>query len=707
VAATFAVAAINASVPARASAAFNAPTLLSGTQQSEFGGAAAPAISEDGRYVAFQGSIGNISGVFERDLNTGEIRAVATSYAEKGALAAPSAELSAPDAAGPSVSADGQYVAFTTTADLNPAEEPSVDSSCPEVYVRNMDEPTASSSYTLAAAGVIFEPERGVTESPCRVSFAGAQAAPGVALSANGRSVVFTVLSPSNLEEGTTTPPSQVVLGNLEAHTTTLVSVTPEGHATPGGGAYPSAYSETEMPHQPIENGSNVSEAGAYEDQVTASSAAIDAQGNTVAWLGTNVNSQVPEASGSATEVEPLWRRVGSPSATTKRLLGAAGLDFSYFPNQLELDEPVRSGALVSTKNSTEFVPPVLSANGDTVAVLANAPPPAEVKSAELSSRSEAPASDAYVVHVEESTALPVVTPITTTPSYDAEPQAVGDVTDLAISPNGTHLAFETDRTQIVSPSLTLLSYPLPYTRTFQTYDANLALGTLQQVVGPVFDGPAPNGSGGLLSFSASGQTLAFSSNATDLFYGDAVANTEVYTVQEVASSEEVVSPLLPAPPAAVLPAPDWLLSVTADAQPNGEVLLDAQVPGAGRLGVSATAQLPRGTVAGVSRKRPHVSRHSAAAATSRSTKRPNRAPTVTLVSPLVSQAATLAGGPTELELHVHVKAPFDRLIARKTGLYAIVRVTFAAPGHPTLAQEVPVTFRRVVHARDKQAKRS
>ncbi len=95
------------------------------TQQAEY--AHDPAISGNGRYVAFDGSIGGVTGVWRRDLQTGALEQVAGGDAEL-----------------PSISAGGQYVSFTTNEglslpevsqgkpDASPHQEPV------NVYVRDM-----------------------------------------------------------------------------------------------------------------------------------------------------------------------------------------------------------------------------------------------------------------------------------------------------------------------------------------------------------------------------------------------------------------------------------------------------------------------------------------------------------------------------------------------------------------------------------------
>jgi hypothetical protein len=709
-----------------ADADFTPAALLSGTPNVQFTEAKAPALATEAPYAVFQGVVGGVEGVFRRNLETGQIQPVATSYAGKTAeFGAPAPAFSTPEAASPSVSANGQYVAFTTIQDLEPQElpdgpgEPSADQGCPEVYVRDMQaqpapEPALEAmrehpAYKLASAGFDYEDAPGASGPVCPrpphqgFAIAGAQAAPAVALSANGQQVAFTVLSWSNLDEGQLTPPSQVAVHNFETGATTLVSVTPEGKATPNGGAYPSTYSEAENTHEiGGEGGFPVESQGSFGDEYTGSSAAISADGSTVAWLGTNITEQVPGSptTGGGSEVEPLWRRIANgASATTERLLGAAGLDFGYF--QWEEGKPVELGALVSPSVFPEFIPPVLSKDGRTVAVLANAPPTAGVESARLSSEANEPSSNVYVVHIPAETETPVVTPLTVISNYAAPQAAVGNVIDLAISAEGTRVAFETMRTQFDSPPVALVSPPNSYTHLFETYVANLALGTLQRVTN-TYDGAEPNGSASLLSFSGDEQTLAFASRATNLFFGDAIDASEVYLANEEAGSTEVAPTVLQAPPPGTAPGPDWLLSATAAAEANGEVTVYAQVPGAGSLAAVARAQIPPPSAVVEGRhKRSHASpaaRPRGVVAVHRRGRRQQRPPAAggvggTAPTSTVALAGATAVQPTELELHLRVEAPFATLVDRATGLYAIVNVTFTAPGRPALSQQIPVTF--------------
>jgi hypothetical protein len=720
--------------PASAGAGFTQPELLSGTQRIQFDSADAPAVSENGRYVVFQGSLAGVPGIYRRDLQSGAVEEVAGGDPAQPAKPCDSEvdPLDACDAAAPSVSENGRYVAFTTTADLQPEGaqgtpegEPVQDKGCPEVYVRDMGPegeplpPGAPGAFTLAAA--LDGSNRGIAFAGCpevngSFAVAGAQAAPAVAISADGRHVVFTVLSTSNLTRGSgcplsealaqcppQTPASQVAVRDLDSETTTLVTSTPQGEATPGGGAFPSAESETLVQQATAQPRSFVGE------QLTGSTAAISADASTVAWLGTNVPLQVPSAtdvqeqglynagrhqSPLGFEAEPLWRRIADGAgAVTERLLAGAGLDFYMNIGQAESGF-VYDGSFVAVQ-SPLFVPPVLSEHGDTVALIANAPTPAGAEEFFLYRPHSAPDTDAYVVHVEGPASVPQVTALTATPSYSATQAATQSIYDIAISPDGTRAAFDTARTQFALPALAFTSPPADYTGEEETYEANLALGTLQRVTS-TYNGARANSSTGLLAFSRDGQELAFASDATNLFYGDGVPASEVYLVRETPAPAAPASQEVGAPPEPAPPGLEWKLSAVASAQADGSVLIDAEVPAAGRLAAAAGAQLPA--------KAPRAPKDE----TARSPRRPARAKAarakrsavsktsghLAVVTRTVAQAATSAAGSKLVQLRLRVAAPYRALVVGKLGLYAVVRVTFTASGHATLTQAIPVTFR-------------
>jgi hypothetical protein len=703
---------------ATARADFGPPALLSGTSQLEFEEAGEPAISEDGAYVVFKGRLAGVPGIYRRNLQSGAVQLVAGGEAADPANvcgATPLQPLVACDASGPSVSADGRYVAFTSAAQLVPicggssatytGCEPEADLGCPQVYVRDMGAPEHETNadereaYVLASA--LNDTGEAITFSGCPSEGAGARAAPSVALSAGDQDVVFTVLSESNLARGPKceptaplgdcppeTPANQVVVRNLQAHTTTLMSVTPEGLPTPGGGAWPSA------------------------------TAAISADASTVAWLGADVGEQVPGAkeeienglsapagrTAEGGEAEPLWRRVAAgPGTATRRLLGGAGINLFF---SRDLQEQLLGGSFVDGYTAGLSNPLAISANGDTVALLSNAPPQPAEASARLIENP--PNTDAYVVQVEADPSTPPrVTALTATPDYVPPfSPSTENIQNIAISPDGSRVAFDTARTQFVLPTLTEISPPPAFTGTAETYEANLENGTLQRV-SVTYDEAEPNGPAELLALSANGTRIVFASRATNLFYGDAIGASEVYLAEEVPAGAQSGTQELGGAPSLAPPAPEWLLSATASAQPDGSVLVDAQVPGAGKLGVQVSAQLP--TSAGGTRTKGAQAKRRATRATDAKAKPPERDKAGSsagghpeLVSRTVARTGALATVAEEVQLRAHVNAVYRALLATRKGLYVLVRVTFAAAGHRTLTREIPVTLRRSMHAMKK-----
>ena len=697
------VLALLASGPARAE--FTHATLLSGTSEQQFQQAGAPAMSKSGEYVAFQGTLAGISGVWRRDLRTGTIEQVAGG-----------------DAGAPSISAEGRYVAFTSSEDLvawrelpggaHEGEPPS-DRGCPEVYVRDMEPDSDASElatqrepeYILASAlnnsreGITFG-TAGLGQScrESRLTVAGAQAAPAVALDGEGEKVVFTLDSESNLA-GPGTAPGQVAVRDLKTDTTTLVTTTPEGRPAAdggrpveGGGAFPDAYALSELTETSI--GPEVGYG--YDDQPAGSSAAISADGEAVAWMGMNVAAQVSAAEAARepslasvraeSEAEPLWHELGGSGGAgggTRRLLTGAGLEF-FTANPVPKPNMIESGSLIGTTHGA-FVPPALSENGDTVAVIATAPSQLAIPSLDerVSGVSEFD-SDAYVVHIEgDASTPPQVMPLTRISSYAAQTVALGSARDVAISPDGSRVAFDCARTPLESPSLALISPPSAES-VDEVYVANLEHDTLQRA-SFAYDEAEVNGSMELLSFAGDDRALTFGSRATNLFFGDGVNAPEVYETEEPPSSAQAVPPQIDQPPALTLPASEWVLSATAAPQPDGSVIVYAQVPAAGRLQVEARAQLPAKPQGHATakkagkRKRPRV-RSKAASAEH-------------LVARTLGHGALAVNAAGEAELRVRASSAYRSLLDAPSGIYAILRVTFAVAGHPTLVQEIPVTL--------------
>jgi hypothetical protein len=637
-------------VPGTAAARFGPIRLVSASATEQAGEALAPALATNGRYLAFQGRIGGLRGVFRRDLETGAVEPVAAgSVNEKDARGA--------DATAPSISTDGRYVSFTTKTPLDEVDDAQLSSS--DVYVADMS--TSPPTYELASA--LDGSSQGLAYSGAGGSVASGR----VALSADGREVVFVTNAASDLTsgpggstEGEPMPAGQVVLRNLETMQTTLVSA----ERDPGSGA---------MTQLPVSGGAGPS-LGALKG------AALSADGTTVAWLGTNLQDQVPllasEAAAISAEdgsspfpyVEPLWRRVADgPEAPTRRIVGGDPSppfgDLTARNTELNAAE----GWLgVSGVNGV----PQLSADGRTVALIGNPSNATNVFVVDMSpglSRAQA---------VRQLTAEIPIRPAEPEQTINREPyiQLNGHIFDLAISADGSRIALATARQRFPLAPPNLVGSPPGVLGLVELYLIDLEGETLQRVThGAGGEGEAslaPTGTvqvgagAGSPSFDAGGRLIAFSSTASNLIEGDGNEASDAFLVEDLTT---------PAPPggSSISPAPSgrvhrprWRLVLSAFSLPDGDVRLMASVPGAGALRAQARAAL------GSAPSRPR---------------------------PLAAvRARARAGGPVALTLALPRR--LRRLARTREGVYATARVAFHAKGGRALRDEVEVRFH--VHRR-------
>lgn len=702
--------------PAVALGAYTPSTLVSSTGTLEADDAYSPAISEDGRYVAFTGSFDGVSGVYRKDLQTGELALVAGADAEAPAL-------SAPDAGAPSISPEGRYVSFTTTAALDPALD--TGGGCSNVYVRDMDVAIGQpEAFKLASAlnGTTEGITYGGTSAGGSCPGGGSAAADRVALSLGryGLEVAFTVIGESNLTSGpggpVDAPPAQVAVRNLETDTTTLVSqtmsslgsATPE--AVPGGAAITSLY-----------------EAARGEGrQLSGSTAAISADGSTVAWMGIDVPEQAPASSADAPHAypdeyaEPLWRQIANgPDAPTRRVTGgddpACGCQgpfvTSFDPNASAgspgplygtyvapgsfLADPLIDGAA-----SLDAVTPQLSADGQMVAILSTQPRTGEV-SRGLEEELTTSTANAFVVNMAAGLSrAQALTQITRWVGDNFKNAAgTGPVESIAISPDGTRVAFATSRIDFIGPP-TLVTPTLGQAGQPQLYVANLALGTIA-LVSYGYDGEPANGAIADPSFAQSGETLAFASSATNLVYGAFNHGSgqpgNVFVVSEVSTpltaGLQMVGPL-PSSPTVSLRRE--LLASTRPG-PDESVLLYVTVPEAGTLRASARSEVP------TTFSDTNAERRAKAAGGGATAARPSRR--TRLVSRVVARAHATAKGATLVELQLKSASSYRSLVESHDGLYANITLTFAAPGAKTITNTVQATFHGKL-AKRKEAKK-
>ena len=556
-----AAAALAALAAGPAAAEFGPIRLVSKSAVAQAREASLPAISADGEYVAFQGVMdGGRQGVFEENLTSGQVVAVATGPApERQNQPEPSATATAP-----SISADGRYVAFTTKAPLDPLDDPAPETE--SVYVADMG--TSPPTYELASV------EPGGTTAMT----APARAAAMVALDGDGREVAFV-------------SEDQVYIRDLETRETTLVSV--ERDALTGA----------MEPGVPVAGGAVLPEAVISGQN----GAAISADGTTVAWLGVDSPAQVPMSAEEAEEIdaadaggevwdEPLWRRIADgPTAPTRRIVGGGPLLPFAFDN--EINKAI--GWFTRAEGLGLVGVPRLSADGYTVGMVGS---PTE-------------AGNAYVASMRpgDEWARPLTMQVAIRPSEEfkvinREPNVPrnGHVWNLAISADGKRVAFTTARQEFRLAPPNLVTPPPSSVGLVELYEADLENGSLRRVTHgfaaaaepslPPAGGNALSGQGGngatSPSFADEGRLIAFASEAFNLVAGDGNSAADVFLVEDSDAPHAAVSVAGTVPSTGQKRAHRLVLSAFSMA--DGRVRLVVVSPGKGRLRAQAAAKLGR-----------------------------------------------------------------------------------------------------------------
>lgn len=600
--------------------------------------AVTPALSADGHYLAFRGTIGGLSGIFREELGSGAIVPVVAGSADP---AGPGA-----DATAPSISADGRYVSFTTRAQLDAGDDPEATSN--DVYVADLA--TDPPSYRLASAADGSAASLGGTSV----------ASPRVALSADGGEVAF-------VNRG------QVYLRDLAAMRTTLVSVARD----PLTGAI--------EPGVPVPGGAVLELNGMAQ----ATGAALSADGSTVAWIGTHLPAQVPLLGDERAKIEaedaspvpydePLWRRIGDgPLAATRRVVGGGDPLAPGCPADGTLADPACRGPFpeiaakgeagnlamgwIGTQGPIDPVPQ-LSADGRLVALLGN---PTEADNVFLVDM--APGLS-RVQALRQLTRQVAVRPSDEGAVVNREPYVPlnGNVWDLAISADGRRLAFATARQRfplappnLVTPAPTQLGLVEAYLLDLETESLHRVThgdgGPDEASLGP---GAGANGDGASApSLDAGGDLLAFASTAANLVAGDGNDASDVFLVSDSqGGAREAPVGISPPPPGPRAKA-RRRLALSAFSLPDGDVKLVAVVPAAGRLRARVAAPLALGT-----RRRLVAARRRAA-----------------------------TGGPLAMTLAL---PPRLRHLARtREGLYATAHATFRTHAGGLLRAQVQLRF--------------
>ncbi len=680
------------------------------------------AISSDGRFVAFDGSFGGRPGVFRRDLLSGVVATVAEGEAVQ-----------------PSISGDGRYVSFTTTAALDQQNDTNL---APDVYVRDMGRtqstpcPTGWEESEEASQACAFTLVSAVSGGSRGLSYAygsnpsfeeahyGSVASGRSAISSDGGTVVFVTTAVSNLAnparpapplplEAAETPAMQVAVRHLDSRQTELVSVQRDP-AT--GGAQENGSGQPLPVPAAIEGSSTygaVYPAGSPPGLSFPSpwaGASISADGSTVAWLGEQIGQQAAvlptDEASRAKYTEPLWRRIGEGQAAPARRVtggsdplnpacGASGETQLISPATLSdpCQGPFDAFGGANTESGTwtlgaaEDFLPRLSADGMTVAFLASA---REVASGEELKSGES-SNDLYVVDMRDGlTRVQATRRLTELAGGSLSDQArSAPIVDLGVSPDGSQVAFTSRRTIFPLGSPSYVSAPAAAAGTDELYDVDLANDTLTRVTAG-FDGhPSETfaedpGLADSPSFSGDGNLLAFSSDAFNLAYGDGNKARDAFVVPRIRFVATPAPQAISAMPPNPAVAPAWKLGVTALSRRDGGVVLEVRVPGAGTLHAGA-----RGTVRVRARRAGSKSHgHSR----------------MTVATRTVATRAAQPKAEGLVVLTLKLAPAYSALASVRGGLSATVGLTFSARGQKTLHASVPVTFVHPVHRRTRRA---
>ncbi len=621
-------------------------------------------LSADGRYVVFQTRATNFfeddgetqqekelseppgtlreGGIFRYDRQTGGLELVASGnlVVSEGKEAG---KVLVRGAQNPSVSAEGRYVAFATGQQLVPQDK----NENLDVYVRDMDK-----AANVPGAFVLVSAQNGSEEPPVYDDSSisppipggdpGTQLWPNTAISENGRYVLFrTAEVPSSFPQGSTPdmPPNQLFVRDLWEKTTTLVTRTTTGE--PAGG--------DEGP------------------------ATLSADGSTVAWVGRNAEAQTTFLQGEdLDDTLPyyLWRRWQEPRAPTRRITGIADPEDPECPPGGSVEDGNHSatgacyGPLTVPESSSPGISsqvPALSEDGYTVAFLAaGALRPNTLKPDSL---------DVFLTSMMSGLTRKAATRELTLAVNGAQGDGNASIASLALSSDGTHIAFVSQRNAFVLPE------PAPvgsFSVTAQQSELDvidLKADTVERAVVGV-EGAEPNGStSNNPTLSADGSVLAFVSSASNLISGDANDASDAFT-----ATHQTPAGTAPAPAnfnsvqsgfsLIATASPELGLSVKRAA--DGGLILLVETPGAGKLTAQATGTITTKSNTKKTRKKKVVLAHS------------------------VGQAR--AEGTTTLVLHLMSK--YTKTLDGAGKLKALVTVTYTpSPPGEALSAEATSTF--------------
>ena len=623
-------------------------------------------LSSDGNVVVFETLARNFfsdddpdppgryrrGGIFRRNLATGRLDLVAHGALVDRATRA----VLVRGASNASVSGDGRYVAFSTGEQLSPADT----NDHVDVYVRDMTRPRSAAAYTLVSSPDGVARSLAYAEPEPELDFPGrnpgSELTRGTTISDDGRRVVFRTLVDSDAA-GPSTPAFQVLVRDLRGAVprTRLITRRRSDGAPPAiGGDGP---------------------------------AVLSADGSTVAWAGQNAPEQTPLLAGEGDDPSAyyyLWRRVDGTDPPTRRITGVADVDDPACPAGASIaQDPARTGPCYGPLAQQESVfgavngfPPALSADGRRVLFLTTSSPRPFVTFTGL---------DLFMTDMTTGRSRKRGTVELTRDTNRGGEQTSGAIDAVALSPDGRWAAVGTRRTRFALPALRAVDPERPVADRRELLLVDLDARTFERVLRTVRDTDTDADVDPSLSIARGGGRIAFTSEAANLFAGDANERSDAFVVERTPAP---ASPP-PEPEAADQPGEGFellpelpeerarRLTVFVKRAKGGQVKLQVRAPAAGELDVDVRGRLP-----GKSGKPSGPARVLAD-----STTRVRRRSTVT----------------------VTLKIRSDRVAAlRRAGsLTGQASLLFIARGGVEYERRVAVTFRPSPKARKKPAKRT
>jgi hypothetical protein len=379
-----------------------------------------------------------------------------------------------------------------------------------------------------------------------------------------------------------------------------------------------------------------------------------------------------PECSGG---LNLEWN--GKQEAKPELYEGAAPA-FGSYTSELELQEGFASGTGLGDKLAA--ITPQLSEDGMTVAILSTQPNAGPEPNL---SEQEIPPANAFVVNMAPGlTRAQAITRLTEWGSlvFKKHPEEDGTIESIAISPDGSRVAFTTRRSYFPLAPPALITPPVSQVKFTQLYEVSLAGGTVA-LVSQGYNGEPATGNVFGAALSGDGATLALASGAGNLAFGAINKGSDVYVTHEEDSPAVAGAQSITPPPAGPDFEPPWHISATTSDSADGSLIVNVSVPGAGSLTASANASVPT-TETVVSHKR-----HGSGGRSAQIRK-------VTVIATRqVAHAAVTTKGVELAQFRLTPSSRYRSLTYGKGGLYATITLTFSAHGLPRLTETLQASF--------------